>query len=83
MKRRSILKVAVATILICATATFAAEDAAIKGNPKSKVYHKAPCHHYAAKGSTVKFASEPEAVKAGYTPCKQCGKTEQKSAAKK
>jgi methylphosphotriester-DNA--protein-cysteine methyltransferase len=74
MKKRSMLKVLLATTLVCASMAFAGEGAAVKGNPKSKVYHKSACKHYAAKGSTVEFKSEAEAKKAGYTACKVCGK---------
>ena len=72
MKRSNILKAMLAGVLVCATATFAADSSAVKGNPDSKVYHKAACKHYAAKGSTAKFASEAEAKKAGYKGCKKC-----------
>ncbi len=74
MKRRMGLKTLLAAALVCASMTFASEGVAIKGNPKSKVYHKPTCQHYAAKGSTVEFNSEAEAKEAGYKACKQCGK---------
>jgi hypothetical protein len=85
MKRRNILKTALLGTLICTMAAFAADLAAIKGNPDSKVYHKPACRHYDAKGSTASFASAAEAAKAGYTACKQCGesKEEKKSPAEK
>ena len=44
----------------------------VKGNPDSKIYHKAECRHYNGKGSTKAFASETEAKEAGYMGCKQC-----------
>ncbi|HEY5621827.1 MAG TPA: hypothetical protein VIR77_04420 [Pontiella sp.] len=82
MKRRNILKTVLLSTLICTMAAFGADHVVVKGNPKSKVYHKAGCHHYAAKGSSAEFKSEPEAVKAGYIACKQCGKAkEEKKAA--
>lgn len=74
MKKRRVLKVLLAATLVCVSMAFAGEGAAIKGNPKSKVYHKPACKHYAAKGSTVEFKTEAEAKKAGYTACKICGK---------
>lgn len=83
MKKRSVLKALLAVTLVCASVTFAGEGAAIKGNPKSKVYHKPACKHYAAKGSSVEFKSEAEAKKAGYTPCKICNKTKTPDADKK
>lgn len=83
MKKRSMLKILLAATLVCASAAFAGEGAAIKGNPKSKVYHKPACKHYAAKGSSVDFKSEAEAKKAGYTACKVCGKTKAANTTKK
>ena len=74
MKKRSVLKTLLAVTLVCASVTFAGEGATVKGNPNSKVYHKAACKHYNAKGSTVGFKTETEAKKAGYTGCKQCCK---------
>lgn len=82
MKRRNMLMAVMAGMLVCATASFAAEGAPVKGNPKSKIYHKAECKHYAAKGSTKEFASEADAVKAGYTACKKCS-AKKKEAEKK
>jgi len=73
MKKRSLLKILLATTLVCASMTFAGEGAVIKGNPKSKIYHKSACKHYSAKGSTKEFKSEAEAQKAGYKACKKCG----------
>jgi methylphosphotriester-DNA--protein-cysteine methyltransferase len=58
--------------IACTTAVYAAAPAPVKGNPDSKVYHKAACRHYAAKSSTKEFKSEADAVKAGYKPCKKC-----------
>jgi len=72
MKRSNALKAMLAGVLVCATAVFAAESSVVKGNPKSKVYHKSTCKYYASKGSTAEFATEAEAVKAGYKPCKRC-----------
>ena len=85
MKKRSVLKTLLAVALVCASVTFAGEGVAVKGNPKSKVYHKPACKHYSAKGSTVEFKTEGEAKKAGYTGCKQCCKVTvtDKSTAKK
>ena len=79
MNKRSLLKSLLAATLVCATITFAGEGAAVKGNPKSKIYHKPACKHYAAKGSTIEFKTEAEAKKAGYTPCKQCEKPKKKT----
>lgn len=86
MNKRSVLKILLAATLVCTSVAIAAGGAGVKGNPKSKVYHKAACKHYSAKGSTAEFKSEAEAVKAGYTGCKQCCKpsaTDKKSAQKK
>jgi len=85
MKKRSLLKILLATTLVCASMAFAEGGAAVKGNPNSKVYHKPVCKHYSAKGSTKGFKSEAEAKKAGYKACKQCSKakTEKKEAKKK
>lgn len=86
MKKRSVLKTLLAVMLVCASVTFAGEGAAVKGNPNSKVYHKAACKHYNAKGSTVGFKTEAEAKQAGYKGCKQCCKataTDKKSTKKK
>jgi len=80
MKKRSMLKTLLAAALIGVSAAFA-EDAPVKGNPKSKVYHLPLCKHYQAKGTTVEFKSEAEARKAGYKPCKICSKADRKSAA--
>jgi len=74
MKKRSALKLFVAVALMGASIAFA-DGAAVKGNKSSKIYHKPACKHYAAKGSTEAFASEAAAKQAGYTACKQCGKT--------
>lgn len=87
MKKRNLLKALLAATLVCATVTFAGEDSAVKGNPKSKIYHKPVCKHYTAKSTTVEFKSEAEAKKAGYKPCKKCStpkkKTEKEAAAPK
>jgi len=82
MKRRNWLKLVIVAVIACSAAAFAADPAPVKGNPDSKIYHKASCRFYNAKGSTKVFKSEAEAVKAGYTPCKQCAapKTEKKKA---
>jgi methylphosphotriester-DNA--protein-cysteine methyltransferase len=83
MKKRSLLKALLAATLVCATATFAVEGGtAVKGNKSSKIYHKPACKHYAAKGSTVEFKSEAEAMKAGYKACKKCGKAKTEKKAK-
>jgi methylphosphotriester-DNA--protein-cysteine methyltransferase len=74
MKRRNLLKVLMAATLVCASVTFAANGAMVKANKKSKVYHKSECRHYNAKGSTVEFQAEADAIQAGYKACKQCGK---------
>lgn len=85
MKKRSLLKIMLATTLVCASMAFAEGGAAVKGNPKSKVYHMPACQHYNSKGSTKGFKSVAEAKKAGYKACKQCSKakTEKKEAKKK
>ena len=70
MNKRNWLKLMIVAAIACTTAAYAA--APVKGNPNSKIYHKTACRHYAAKSSTKEFKSEPEAVKAGYEPCKQC-----------
>ena len=74
MKKRSMLKTLLAVMLVCASVTFAGEGVAVKGNPKSKVYHKPACKHDSGKGSSAEFKSEAAAKQAGYTACKQCGK---------
>lgn len=83
MKKRSVLKTLLAATLICVTATFAIEGAAVKGNPTSKIYHNPTCKHYTAKGTTVEFKSEADAKKAGYKPCKKCYPTPKKKNAEK
>ncbi len=74
MRRRGWLKTLLAATFICASIALAAEGVAVKGNKKSKVYHKPACQHFAAKGSTEVFATEAAAKQAGYKACKQCGK---------
>jgi hypothetical protein len=71
MNKRNWLKLMIVAAIACTTAVYAAGPAPVKGNPDSKVYHKAACRHYTAKSSTKEFKSEPD-VKAGYKPCKQC-----------
>lgn len=84
MNKRNMLKMLLAAVLICASSVMAAEQAAVKGNPKSRIYHLPACKHFHAKGCTAEFKSEADAVKAGYTPCKQCaGKKDEKPADKK
>jgi methylphosphotriester-DNA--protein-cysteine methyltransferase len=70
------LRSLMAATLISASAVLAESGAAVKGNPKSKVYHLLACKHYKAKGSTVEFKSAAEARKSGYKPCKICGKAD-------
>ena len=72
MNKRNWLKLMTIAAIACTTAGYAVAPAPVKGNPDSKIYHKAACRHYTAKSSTKEFKSEPEAVKAGYQPCKQC-----------
>lgn len=43
-----------------------------RGNPASKVYHNSGCRYFNSKGSSKTFATQQEAVKAGYRPCKVC-----------
>ena len=74
MKKRTLLKMVMAGMMVGATLTFAADGAAIKGNKNSKIYHKPACKHYTAKGSTEAFASETAAKEKGFKACKQCGK---------
>lgn len=78
MKKRSLLKGLLAATFICTTVVMGAEGPAVKGNPKSKVYHKPACRHYTAKNTTVEFKTEAEARQAGYKACKQCGKSRKK-----
>jgi hypothetical protein len=80
MKRSNWLKMMAIALITCAATVYAADPAPIKGNPDSKVYHKIGCRYYSAKGSSVEFKTEAEAIKAGYTPCKICAvpKTEKK-----
>ena len=72
MKRRHWLNLAAVAMIACAATVHAAETAMVKGNPDSKIYHKASCRFYNAKSSTKEFKSEADAVKAGYQACKQC-----------
>lgn len=85
MKKRRLLIMLLSAALSCTGALYAAGNAAVKGNPKSKVYHMPVCAHYSAKGSSVEFKSEVDAQKAGYKACKQCAKSKgaPKSADKK
>ena len=73
MKRNKWMKLVTVAMLACSMTVAAADNAPVKGNPDSKVYHKAACRHYSGKSSSKEFKSESEAVKAGYKPCKQCG----------
>ena len=82
MKRRNLLKTLLAAVLVCASVSFAGDVAVLKGNPKSKRYHKQTCRHYEAKGSSVEFKSEQDAKDAGYTACKQCHKNGDKTETK-
>jgi methylphosphotriester-DNA--protein-cysteine methyltransferase len=66
------LKLMIVAAIACTAAAYAADPVPVKGNPDSKIYHNAACRHYSAKSSTKEFKSEAEAVKDGYTPCKQC-----------
>lgn len=43
-----------------------------RGNPSSKVYHNSGCRYFNSKGASKTFATQQEAVKAGYRPCKVC-----------
>lgn len=74
MKKRTMLGTLLAAMMMCASLSFAVEGIAVKGNKSSKVYHKPACKHYTAKGTTEAFKTEADAVSAGYTACKQCGK---------
>ena len=95
MKRRNMMKTVLAAILVCAGAAYAentttapadapapAPAPAVKGNAKSKVYHKPACRHYNAKKTTVEFKTEAEAVKAGFKPCKKCAVPKKEKPAK-
>lgn len=53
--------------LLCAN-LYSAE---VHCNPSSKICHKEGTKNYNCKGSTVKFASEEEALKNGYRMSKQ------------
>jgi hypothetical protein len=75
MRKRNLLKLLTAGMVVCATLAFAAGNTPVKGNKTSKIYHKQACKHYASKGSTEAFESEAGAQKAGYKICKQCAKT--------
>ena len=72
MNKRNWLKLMIVAAIACTTAVYAVEPAPVKGNPNSKIYHKAECRQYTAKSTTKEFKSEAVAVKAGYQPCKQC-----------
>ncbi len=73
MNKRSLLKTLLTAALLCTMGVIAGEGAAVKGNKSSKIYHKASCQYYTAKGSTESFATEAAAKEAGYKPCKKCG----------
>ena len=75
----------IVALIACSTAAFAADPVPVKGNPDSKVFHKAACKYYTAKGTTKEFKTEADAVKAGYKPCKRCAapKEEKKAQPKK
>ncbi len=80
MKKRNLLKALLAASVLCAASAFAAEGtAAVKGNPKSKVYHTSQCRHYSAKNTTKEFVSAAKAKEAGYTACKQCAGKKKKA----
>lgn len=51
-----------------------AEAGAIRGNPKSKIYHLPTCptYHQLNPTKAVPFASEAEAQRAGYRKAKNC-----------
>ncbi|HEY5653117.1 MAG TPA: Ada metal-binding domain-containing protein [Pontiella sp.] len=74
MDKRRLLKMVLAVTLTCASLSFAAEGVAVKGNKKSKIYHKAVCRHYNAKGTTEEFRTEDAATQAGYKACRKCNK---------
>ncbi len=78
MKRRKLLSALMVATLVCATTGIAGDAVALKGNKKSKVYHRPTCRYYTAKGSTVEFKTELEATQAGYKACKQCAKPKSK-----
>jgi methylphosphotriester-DNA--protein-cysteine methyltransferase len=82
MKKRHLLKLVMASMVVCATMAFAADGAGVKGNKNSKIYHKPACKHYTSKGSTEAFASEAAAKQAGFKACKRCGKTKADKKAK-
>lgn len=83
MNRKRWMKLVAVAMIACVTTAVAAEKAAapVRGNPDSKVYHKAACRYYKVKGSSKEFKSEAEAVKAGYKPCKRCGAPKQEKPA--
>lgn len=74
MNRNTWIKLVAAAMIACAASAYSAETApaAVKGNPNSKVYHKAACRYYKSKSSSKEFKSEADAKKAGYKACKQC-----------
>ncbi len=81
MNRHKWMKLMAVAVIACAATTFAAETTpapVIKGNPNSKVYHKASCRFYKSKSSSKEFKTEADAKKAGYTPCKQCAASKKK-----
>lgn len=79
MNRNRWMKLAAVAMIACVATVFAADPVPVKGNPNTKVFHKASCRYYNAEGSSKEFATEAEAVKAGYTPCKQCYKSKEKA----
>lgn len=80
MKRSKLLTLLLAAALTGSGWALAGSNGAVKGNPKSKIYHFPSCAHYGAKGSSVEFQSAAGAEKAGYKPCKQCGAKSDKPA---
>ena len=79
MIRRKWLSLAATALVACGAIVYAEGTGEtptpppIKGNPKTKVYHKPECRYYKAKSSTAEFKTEADAKKAGYKPCKKCG----------
>lgn len=44
----------------------------VRGNVKSKTFHKSSCRHFYCKNCTKVFQNRHQAIKAGYKPCGMC-----------
>ena len=79
MNRRNLMGLMLAATVAIAASAISESGAAVRGNPKSKVYHTSSCKHYTSKGASTEFKSPAAAQEAGYAPCKTCNRPETKS----